>query len=58
MLRLRHAQELLLSTDASVAEVGVRSGFADQFHFSRQFKAAFGLSPRGYRVNARLALRR
>ena len=52
-LRLRCAQELLLSGDASIAEVGRRSGFADQFHFSRIFKAACGQSPRAYRVAAR-----
>lgn len=48
-LRLRRGQELLLSPEISVAEAGRRCGFNDQFHFSRQFKKAFGQSPRQYR---------
>jgi AraC-like DNA-binding protein len=53
LLRLRHAQELLLSTDLSVSEVGRGSGFADPFHFSRQFKSVWKQSPRQYREAAR-----
>ena len=52
MLRLRNAQELLLSGELSIADVGLRCGFADQFHFSRLFKAAYGQSPRAYRTAA------
>jgi AraC-like DNA-binding protein len=47
--RLRRAQELLASDGAGVAEVGRACGFADPFHFSRQFRKAFGESPRQYR---------
>lgn len=53
LLRLRHAQDLLLGTDISVAEAGRRSGFADPFHFSRQFKNVLKQSPREYRETAR-----
>jgi transcriptional regulator GlxA family with amidase domain len=48
-LRIQRAQELLLSSDASVADIGQRCGFPDQFHFSRQFKIVCGQSPRQYR---------
>ena len=48
-LRIRHAQRLLLDTTLSVAEVGARIGFSDQFHFSRMFKTAIGKSPDAYR---------
>jgi AraC-like DNA-binding protein len=55
-LRLRRSQELLLTPDLSIAEVGRRCGFPDQFHFSRQFRSAFGTSPRQYRESARRAM--
>jgi AraC family transcriptional regulator len=44
-VRLRHAIELLRSKRFSIAEVAVRSGFADQSHFCRWLKRAFGTSP-------------
>jgi len=55
-LRLRRAQELLASGVQSVAEIGRACGFADPFHFSRQFKKAFEQSPRQYREAVRRAL--
>lgn len=42
-------QELLLRPNVSVAEAGRMCGFSDQFHFSRQFRAACGKSPLQYR---------
>jgi AraC-like DNA-binding protein len=51
-LRIRRAQELLLGSDASVAEVGAQCGFSNQFHFSRQFKNTCGQSPQRYRTLA------
>jgi transcriptional regulator GlxA family with amidase domain len=51
-LRVRRAQELLLGSDASIAEVGEQCGFPNQFHFSRQFKNICGQSPRRYRALA------
>jgi AraC family transcriptional regulator of arabinose operon len=53
-LRVRRAQELLLSSDAAISEVGRQCGYPNQFHFSREFKLASGQSPLRYR---RLALR-
>ena len=52
-LRLRRAQERLVASEAGVAEIGRACGFGDPFHFSRQFKAFCGESPRTYRVNRR-----
>lgn len=43
--RLERAQELLLTTPASVAEIAHRVGFADPFYFSRRFRQCFGRSP-------------
>ncbi len=36
--------------DRSLAEVAYEAGFADQAHFTRTFKAAFGLTPARYRA--------
>jgi len=51
--RLRKAQHLLIQTDLPVAEVGAETGYPDQFHFSRLFKAACGLNPSAYRRRGR-----
>jgi AraC-like DNA-binding protein len=52
-LRLRRAQDLLLATDDGVGRIAAAVGFRDQFHFSRSFRQAFGVSPSGFRENAR-----
>ena len=36
--------------DRSLADVAYEAGFADQAHFTRTFKAAFGLTPARYRA--------
>jgi AraC-like DNA-binding protein len=48
-LRLKEAQQLLLFTDKNIAEITEAAGYDDQFHFSRLFKAHFGLSPLKFR---------
>jgi AraC family transcriptional regulator of arabinose operon len=57
-LRLRRAARLLESTGLSVGEVAADVGFGSAFHFSRQFRAHYGLPPRAYRAahGERLAL--
>lgn len=48
--RMRKAQELLLmQTDFRICDVATRTGFGDQFHFSRLFKKNFGVSPELFR---------
>lgn len=47
--RLEVAADLLLHTGFSIAEVSERSGFRNQFHFSRKFKQSFGSSPSAWR---------
>ena len=47
--RLRHAARLLEATDLPVASVAAASGFVSAFHFSRLFRARFGVPPRAYR---------
>ncbi|NQZ70101.1 MAG: helix-turn-helix transcriptional regulator [Lentisphaeria bacterium] len=47
-LRLNKAKILLATTSLYVAEVADKVGFSNQFHFSRQFKKMFGVSPSDY----------
>src|SRR4029077_16238330 len=44
-LRIQRAQELLISTDLSVAEIAAQVGINDPFFFSRAFKKRSGISP-------------
>lgn len=47
--RMNRAAELLLDTTLAVGEVADKLGFADPFHFSRTFKASYGVSPTAFR---------
>lgn len=48
-LRIKQAYEMLMRADMSIAEIGEKCGFSDQFVFSRAFKRIAGLSPANYR---------
>jgi AraC-like DNA-binding protein len=52
-LRMRHAAELLDSSEATVEEIGGRVGYENPFHFSRAFRRTQGMSPRAYRQRVR-----
>jgi len=43
--RLERARQLIETTDASLSDIAQRTGFADQAHFTRLFKRAFGTTP-------------
>ena len=47
--RLAKAMDLLKSTDLSISEIAVRTGFGDISLFSRVFKQTIGSSPAGFR---------
>jgi AraC family transcriptional regulator len=47
--RLRKAARLLAETGLPLAEIALKSGFADQSHFTHRFRAAFGISPGKFR---------
>lgn len=49
MLRLRRAEGLLLRSNLPISTIARECGFADQYHFSRRFRAAYGVAPRGFR---------
>lgn len=48
-VRLDRAARLLRETRESVAEIAYQTGFSDQSHLQRLFKAKHGLSPLAYR---------
>ncbi|MEU1406569.1 helix-turn-helix domain-containing protein [Streptomyces sp. NPDC005728] len=52
--RLRHAARLLEVTDLTVERVAAASGFPSPFHFSRVFRARYGVPPGAYRSGERL----
>jgi len=52
-LRLRIASRALVDTNASLSEIALTCGFADQSHFSREFRRHFGRTPREYREHYR-----
>lgn len=51
-VRLLHAQKLLRTSDATVADVAMQSGFDDPSYFGRAFRRRFGISPRDFRTIA------
>jgi AraC family transcriptional regulator len=48
-LRVARAARQLAETDASLAEIALAAGFADQSHFSNVFRRETGLSPSNFR---------
>ncbi|MCC8023458.1 MAG: AraC family transcriptional regulator [Clostridiales bacterium] len=52
-LRLKHAAALLEQSGAAMQEIADRLGYNTQFHFSREFKKHFGVTPSAYRANCR-----
>lgn len=47
-LRLEYGSWLLLNNPCSITQIALDCGFADGAHFSRDFRAHFGQSPRQY----------
>lgn len=47
--RLERARFLVEKTPMSMLNIAYQTGFADQSHFSREFRANFGISPRALR---------
>jgi AraC family transcriptional regulator len=52
--RLECAAHYLLHTEASVSDIALRCGFADQAHLCRAFRQATGLSPAIWRRTRRM----
>lgn len=47
-LRLEYSSWLLLNNPRSITQTALDCGFSDGAHFSREFRAHFGMSPRQY----------
>jgi AraC-like DNA-binding protein len=50
-IRLITASHKLITTEWSMAQIAETVGFCNQFHFSREFKARFGVTPSAYKSN-------
>ena len=48
--RIRHAVQLLRSTDMRIKEIAYECGFGGEFYFSRQFRKRMNQSPKEYRA--------
>jgi AraC-like DNA-binding protein len=54
--RVERAQHLLRRDgELGLPEVALRGGFSDQSHFSFHFKRIVGVTPRQFRISARIA---
>lgn len=53
-IRLDRARGLVTQTNLAMAEIAYASGFASQVHFSRAYRARFGLAPSQDRVEGRI----
>ena len=53
-IRLDRARGLVTQTEMKLSEVAVASGFASQVHFSRAYRARFGLPPKQDRIDGRV----
>ncbi len=53
-LRLKHAADLL-STGRSITDICFATGYANVSHFSRRFKAFYGVSPSQYKAQQKLS---
>lgn len=49
-LRLARAEPLLWMSNLSLQAIAVQCGFADAYHFSRRFRAVYGLAPSAFRA--------
>ena len=57
-IRLAQAVRLLRETDLNISEIADAIGFSDPSYFDRQFRHAFGVTPREFRSGAERRTRR
>ena len=47
---MRRAADALARSSAPLGQIALDAGFADQSHFTRAFRAAYGVTPRRWRA--------
>ena len=47
--RIEHAKALLAHSDASLADIALQCGFADQSYFTNRFRSLIGTTPGRFR---------
>lgn len=52
LLRLARAEPLLWQSNLSMQAIAKQCGFADGYHFSRRFRAVYGVAPTTFRATA------
>lgn len=57
-LRLSRAADMMKGTNYSIGAIAVRCGYPNQLHFSRAFKKRYGVSPREWRAQNRLQMKK
>ena len=53
--RMTKAAELLKRTELSINDISNAVGYPNQFHFSRAFKKTYGIPPRQWRQENKMA---
>lgn len=54
--RVDAAKKLLLTTELSITEIGMRTGFGDTSYFIKKFSACAGITPHKYRAENRRSM--
>ncbi|MBD2845314.1 response regulator [Paenibacillus sp. IB182496] len=57
-IRMKAAEELVLTTSLKVYEIAHRVGYKNSIHFSKTFKSSFALNPLEYRDKVKIANKR
>lgn len=52
-IRCEHARQLILSSELSLLDISIASGFSDPKYFNKGFRQQFGCPPKEYRKNFR-----
>jgi len=51
--RIERAQKLLAGTDIPLSRIALATGFSDQSHLARHFRARVGIAPSAFRWSKR-----
>lgn len=51
--RIDYAKDLILHTDLKLEQIALMSGYSNEIHFYRQFRAKTGMTPREYLLHAK-----